>query len=100
MSYGAVALSAGSMRAARQVGAILRALRDDEDDVPWQRVVNAQGGVSTFKVGIGELQVALLRREGVEVGVPHRIDMARYAWSPVLAELAWFSRDAEQRLGG
>lgn len=81
VSYGQVALWAGSPRAARQVGGVLYGLRDGDDDVPWQRVVNARGGISTFKVGAGELQVALLRSEGVEVGEAG-VDMARWGWSP------------------
>jgi alkylated DNA nucleotide flippase Atl1 len=48
-------------------GRVLFGLRDADGDVPWQRVVNARGGISTFKVGAGELQVALLRAEGIEV---------------------------------
>ena len=67
VTYGQVALMAGSPRAARQVGAVLHGIRFNEHDVPWQRVINAEGGISTFKVGSGELQVALLRAEGVEV---------------------------------
>lgn len=78
-TYGTVALLAGSPRAARQVGGVLYGLRDSDADVPWHRVINAQGGISTFKVGSGELQVALLESEGVEV-VDRKVDLARYAW--------------------
>ena len=58
-NYGTVALLAGKPRAARQVGGILYGLRESEMDVPWQRVINAQGGISTYKVGSGELQMGL-----------------------------------------
>lgn len=79
-TYDEVALLAGRPSHARQVGAILFGLRDDEaDDVPWQRVINASGGISTYKVGSGELQVALLRSEGVEV-IDDRVDLRRYRW--------------------
>lgn len=78
-TYGEVALMVGMPNHARQVGAVLYGLRGSEEDVPWQRVVNASGGISTFKVGSGELQVALLRSEGVEV-VDHRVDLRRYRW--------------------
>ena len=81
VTYGQVALWAGSPRAARQVGGVLFGLRDADGDVPWQRVVNARGGISTIKVGAGELQVALLRSEGVEVGADG-IDLARFRWDP------------------
>jgi methylated-DNA-protein-cysteine methyltransferase related protein len=88
VSYGQVALWAGSPRAARQVGAVLFGLRDTDGDVPWQRVVNARGGISTFKVGAGELQVALLRSEGVEVGADG-VDLARWGWAPPPGVWTW-----------
>lgn len=80
-NYGTVALLAGRPRAARQVGGILYGLRSTESDVPWQRVINVQGGISTYKVGSGELQVALLRAEGVVVE-DDRVDLKRFGWRP------------------
>ena len=80
-NYGTVALLAGRPRAARQVGGVLYGLRQGETDVPWQRVINAQGGISTFKVGSGELQVALLEAEGVKV-VDRTVDLSVYGWRP------------------
>lgn len=85
VTYGQVALLAGSPRAARQVGTVLHGIRYEEQDVPWQRVINAAGGISTFKVGSGELQVALLRAEGVEVESGKdgsKVDLAKYRWEP------------------
>lgn len=81
ISYGTVALLAGRPGAARQVGAALRGLAAEDPEFPWHRVVNAQGGISTYKIGGGELQEALLRFEGVEV-VNGRIDLARFAVRP------------------
>lgn len=80
-TYGTVAAVAGSPGAARQVGAVLRGLTDADADVPWQRVINAAGGISTYKVGSGELQVALLRAEGVEVE-NDRVNLRRFGWAP------------------
>ncbi len=80
MTYGQVALFAGNPGAARVVGGILRSA-DHVQDVPWQRVINAQGGISTFKVGAGELQIALLRHEGVKVE-DGRVDLGVYRWEP------------------
>ncbi|MFU8889530.1 MAG: MGMT family protein [Trueperaceae bacterium] len=88
VSYGQVALWAGSPRAARQVGGVLFGLREADGDVPWQRVVNARGGISTFKVGAGELQIALLRSEGVEVG-EQGIDLVRWGWAPPADAWPW-----------
>lgn len=80
-TYGTVSLLAGHPRAARQVGGVLYGLRHDETDVPWHRVINAEGGISTFKVGSGELQVALLESEGVVV-TDRKVDLGRYLWRP------------------
>lgn len=88
VTYGQVALWAGSPRAARQVGAVLFGLREADGDVPWQRVVNGKGGISTYKVGGGELQTALLRSEGVEVG-ERGIDLRRWGWAPEAETWPW-----------
>jgi methylated-DNA-protein-cysteine methyltransferase-like protein len=96
MSYGEVAAWVGSPRAARQVGGVLFGLRDHEHDVPWQRVVNARGGISTFKVGAGELQVALLRAEGVTVA-DQRVDLGHHRWAPSAADLPWWSPTDQPR---
>ena len=79
-TYGQVALLAGAPRAARHVGGVLHR-SGTEGDVPWHRVINAAGGISTHKVGAGTLQEALLREEGIEIG-PHGVDLARYLWRP------------------
>jgi methylated-DNA-protein-cysteine methyltransferase-like protein len=80
-TYGQIALLAGSPRAARQVGMVLRGLKD-ADSVPWHRVVNSTGGISTYKIGYGELQRALLEAEGVLFNAEGRLDLRRYRWRP------------------
>ena len=84
MTYGSVATVAGHPRAPRQVGFVLRGLPDENDagGVPWQRVVNASGGISTYRVGTGELQRALLLAEGVHFGASGRCDLREYGWWP------------------
>ena len=47
--------------------------------IPWQRVVNAQGGVSTDNQHPG-LQRAMLEAEGVKFERDGRIDLTRYGW--------------------
>lgn len=90
VTYGQVAAMVGSPHAARQVGAVLFGISETEDDVPWHRVINAGGGISTYKVGHGELQVALLRAEGIEVSAgergAERVDLRRYQWRPDVLE--------------
>ena len=80
-TYGQIAALAGSPRAARQVGAVLNGLKKAED-VPWQRVINASGGLSTYKIGYGEMQKALLTAEGVKVSAANTVDLSVYLWRP------------------
>lgn len=48
-------------------------------EIPWQRVVNGQGGISTDNQHPG-LQRAMLEAEGVKFGRDGRIDLERYGW--------------------
>jgi len=50
-----------------------------ETKIPWQRVVNGNGGISTDKEHPG-LQRAVLESEGVRFGRDGRIDLSRYGW--------------------
>lgn len=61
------------------IGWALRAAPDGA--LPWQRVVNAQGGVSTDKKH-PDLQRKLLIAEGVRFERDGTIDLARYQWRP------------------
>ena len=81
MTYGQLALLAGMPGAARQVGFVMNGVLKDSD-VPWQRVINAQGRVSTHKLGLGDLQEELLRAEGVVLDASGRCDLARVQWWP------------------
>jgi methylated-DNA-protein-cysteine methyltransferase-like protein len=49
------------------------------ENVPWQRVVNGQGGISTDRQHEG-LQRAMLEAEGVRFDADGRIDLSRYQW--------------------
>ena len=81
-TYGEVAARAGMPRAARQVGWALNAL-GPEDDVPWHRVINAKGEVSSRGVREFEgLQRALLESEGVEFDARGRVDFGQFGWAP------------------
>jgi methylated-DNA-protein-cysteine methyltransferase-like protein len=81
-TYGQVAALAGMPGAARQVGWALSALHED-DDVPWHRVINAQGEISPRGTReAADLQRALLESEGVELNQRGRVDLTRYAWRP------------------
>ena len=79
LTYGQVAALADTPRAARQVGRILYA---SGRTVPWQRVINSYGGLSTYKVGSGELQRALLEKEGITFRLDGTLDLKKYQWQP------------------
>lgn len=79
-TYGQLATLAGGPGNARQVGFILNGLAETE--LPWQRVINAQGRISTYGVGFGEIQRGLLEREGVTFDDSGRVDLARLQWWP------------------
>jgi methylated-DNA-protein-cysteine methyltransferase-like protein len=89
-TYGQVATVVGPSVTARQVGDAMAALRDasPEPSVPWQRVINAQGKVST-----GRHQQTLLEQEGVVFNAKGSTDLQRFGWQgpdPVWAEAHGF----------
>jgi methylated-DNA-protein-cysteine methyltransferase-like protein len=81
-TYGQIAELAGLGGHARQVGYAMHALPFDSD-VPWHRVINAQGRISLRAEDVGaQVQAKLLAKEGVKLGASGRIDLARYRWKP------------------
>ena len=81
MTYGQLALLAGTPGAARQAGFVMNGLMGGTD-LPWHRVINAQGRVSTHKVGFGDMQEGLLRAEGVVLDESGRCDLNALQWWP------------------
>lgn len=77
MTYGQVAGRVGAPRSARAVGG---AMRHCPDDVPWHRVVNAQGRISRRRRVTGMLtQRIRLEQEGVTLR-GGRVALRRYRW--------------------
>ena len=79
MAYGQIAALAGNPRGARQVARILHSMSRGHD-LPWHRVINAQGKISLPPGGGKELQRALLESEGVVFSSSGRIGRG-YFWS-------------------
>jgi methylated-DNA-protein-cysteine methyltransferase related protein len=79
MTYGQLAEVAGMPRHARVVGDILHGL-SLETDLPWWRVINSSGKISTYKVGTGELQKGLLEREAVQFDTNGKLKLEKYRW--------------------
>ena len=82
-TYGQVALMAGLPRQPRLVGYAMHALPNGTD-LPWHRVINAQGRVSA-RAGndAGSLrQRVLLEAEGVQFDAAGRVSLVRHGWKP------------------
>ena len=84
-SYGQIAALLGNPRAARTVGWALHST-PDHLDIPWHRVINSKGRIST---DCGEhspgLQRHLLEQEGVEFDARDYVNMDDYMWRPDVA---------------
>ena len=85
-TYGQVADLAGLGRGARQIGPALG--RASDPNLPWHRVVAAQGRIAIPSGPSRERQIARLHSEGV-VCVGGRVNMRHYQWQPSLDELLW-----------
>lgn len=80
-TYGAIARIAGLAGHARQVGYALSALPAGTN-VPWHRVINAQGRLSLERSasGAGITQRLRLVREGVVVNAGGRVSLEKFGW--------------------
>ena len=83
VTYGQVAALAGLPKRARLVGTALREAPEGLD-LPWQRVINAGGRVSSRGgLGVEEgYQRHLLEEEGVVFNTHGRTDLERFGWDP------------------
>ena len=79
-SYGAIARMLGHPHAARTVGWALHGLPEGSD-VPWHRVINSQGRVSTGLRDGADLQRALLEAEGIEFDARGTVDWEQFGWA-------------------
>lgn len=79
-TYGQIARLAGLPGLARQVGYALHSLPFGSD-VPWHRVINAQGRIS-LREGSYEhwLQRSLLESEGVVFDGQGKVDLHQFQW--------------------
>lgn len=89
-TYGQVARIAGRC-SAQMVGFALAALgtystRNGFAEVPWQRVINAQGRISPHGFGMGgHVQHQLLEEEGIIFSPEGVIDLDRFGWDGILS---------------
>lgn len=79
-TYGTIAALAGLPRGARLVGGMLH-FTNLKDPLPWQRVINRHGFISTKCLDHPKIeQKALLVQEGVAVSDDFMIDLGKYFW--------------------
>jgi methylated-DNA-protein-cysteine methyltransferase-like protein len=76
-TYGDVAAIVGAGCDARAVGYALNDLPKDRlATVPWQRIINAKGGISTR----GQAQRRLLEAEGIIFDTRGLVELPRHRW--------------------
>ncbi len=80
MTYGQIAALAGAAWAAWEVGQIAN---HGPGDLPWQRVVNKQGGLARGWPNGGVAgQRAALEADGVQVSDDYKVDVGKLLWRP------------------
>lgn len=80
MTYGDVAAAAGAPGAAWEVGQIAHW---GPKELPWQRVVNKQGGLArAYTWGGLEGHKQELEAEGIEVNEDYTVDIENLIWWP------------------
>ncbi len=79
VTYGQLAAFCGNARAARIVGGIAHF---GDPKLPWQRVVNKQGGLASGYPGGWAGHKAALEAEGITVSEEYRVDIGKLIWHP------------------
>ena len=77
--YRDIALKAGLPNGARQVVRVLHSL-SEKFNLPWHRVIRCDGSIALREGSGRELQISLLRLEGVELSSAGRVDMERFGF--------------------
>lgn len=84
MTYGQVAAILGEGYTPRTVGFVMHSA---EGDLPWHRVINAQGACSTGGLLLpSNKQQLMLEREGVKFDERGRCNLQLYVWMPELKQ--------------
>ncbi|KHF38155.1 MGMT family protein [Halalkalibacter okhensis] len=80
MTYGQIAMLAGSPRGARQVVRILHSM-SKKYNLPWHRVMNAKGEISIQDDELFMVQKLSLEGEGVQVK-DHKVNLNQFQYHP------------------
>jgi len=83
-TYGQISRLLGERLSAAGVGWAMKATPNDNRKIPWHRVVNSRGGISTEKLlnFAPSLQQHLLESEGVVFNQQGFIDLKVFQWQP------------------
>lgn len=80
MTYGQIAEILGEGYTPRTIGFVMHG---SDDETPWHRVVNAQGGCSTGRVVVPyDKQQRMLEDEGVHFNKSGKCSLQTYLWIP------------------
>jgi methylated-DNA-protein-cysteine methyltransferase-like protein len=84
MTYGQIARLLGGRYSPRLVGWAMHATPRDGRNIPWHRVINSRGGISTGKVLAHnpDLQKLMLEAEGISFNDGDKCDLSIHQWSP------------------
>src|SRR5262245_41145084 len=84
MTYGQIARLLEERYSPRLVGWAMHATPKDGRNIPWHRVLNSQGGISTGRIILHEPNLQRLMLEAEDVVFDHRghCDLSVYQWSP------------------
>jgi len=84
MTYGQIAKLLEERYSPRLVGWAMHATPKDHRNIPWHRVINSQGAISTGRVILAEpdRQRLMLEAEGVIFNERGHCDLVVYQWSP------------------
>jgi len=75
--YRDIACTAGLPNGARQVVRVLHAM-SEKHNLPWYRIIRADGCIALEESQGGDLQAQLLRSEGVAVSKTGQVNMGLY----------------------
>lgn len=85
MTYGQIAEILGEGYTPRTVGYVMHAA--ENEDVPWQRVINSQGTCSTGRLLLPHnIQQRMLEDEGIVFTDTGKCDLEKYRWFPETRE--------------
>src|SRR5215468_3763183 len=84
MTYGQIARLLEERYSPRLVGWAMHATPHDERNIPWHRVINSRGTISTGRVILAEpdRQRLMLEAEGIVFDARGHCDLSLYQWSP------------------